>query len=176
MGVDRRDMVVGLVSGSLAAAGTASAEPNVGAGASGADLAAAVAVLQAREEIKELIARYCWHATRGEAAAMAQLYAPDATFETPVDGARKLFVGRTAILGFLEHAAPPNYVHPMVGNHIITVNGAKAAGTCDMRNLTRQPGGGFAHGAGYYDDRFAHDGRAWLFAARRWFPLVNTAT
>jgi hypothetical protein len=172
--VDRRNLFAGLMWGSLASSSAAAAASAPSRKHAPTDLAR-LATVEAREDIKELTARYCWFAARGDAAGIAGLYAADGgAFDIPIDGARRRFVGRDAIRAFLEKAAPPNLVHPLVSNHILQIHGSTAVGTCDMHNLSHPGDGSFVHTAGYYEDRYVFDRGAWYFKARSWFPLVST--
>ena len=137
-----------------------------------ADLAKRLALVEDREAIKELTARYCWHVTRAEAQAVSELYTADGVFEVPgPDGARIETVGRAAILRRLS-SMTPGQVCPIVGNHIIEVAGDEAAGTCAMRNTPRDAEGNFSHVVGFYRDQYRREDGRWLFAARRWFIYV----
>jgi hypothetical protein len=132
-----------------------------------------LATLLAKNEIRELTARYCWCVTRGDAAGIVELFAPDGSFETEMEGGNRRVVGREALLEFYKSVGP-GFVHPLVSNHLTTVDGSRARGTCDMRNLMRQPDGSYHHAAGSYEDTFVHDGKAWKFQSRLWITLVQT--
>jgi len=125
--------------------------------------------LLAREAVRELRARYGWHAARGDYEAIVGLFAPDGMFEVKYDGARRQLRGREAIRAFLQATMAPGMVFPMIHNDIVTVEGDEAYGTCAMESRSPDGKGGFS---GYYHDRARrHEGR-WLFSERRWFFYV----
>jgi hypothetical protein len=130
-----------------------------------------IAVLEAREEIKELRARYGWFAARGEAKNIAGLFAPDGIFEQMIDGARRAFKGRDAIHAALSAVMTPGMVFPLIHNDIIVVRGDEATGTCAMESKTSAKAAeAFPQGmVGYYHDRMQRIGGRWYFAERRWF-------
>lgn len=128
--------------------------------------------LAAREEIKELRARYGWHAARGDYDRVAELFTPAGLFEATADGRRSAHRGREAIRAYLAGSIAPGVVFPMIHNEIITIDGDQAFGTCAMQSRSPLPGQpGFS---GYYHDRAeVCDGR-WLFAERRFFFYTPT--
>lgn len=131
-----------------------------------------VAILEAREQIKELRASYGWHASRGHREGVANLFEPDGVFELKIEGERRRHVGREAILDLLNRSMWPDMVFPVLHNHIIDVRGDEARGSCVMEARTKaRVAEAFPNGfLGYYHDyvRRQPDGR-WLFAERRWF-------
>jgi hypothetical protein len=132
------------------------------------DIEARVAVLEAREAIKEQRARYGWHIARGHHEAVANLFTPDGVYESLQDGKRERCDGREAILSLLRRMLKPAILYPMLHNHIIEVDGDLAWGSCAMEaRLAPELGQGFA---GYYLDRLARqpDG-GWLFTGRLWY-------
>jgi hypothetical protein len=126
--------------------------------------------LAAREEIKELRARYGWHVARGDYDRIAELFTPAGVFEVLNDGRRTAYRGREAIRALLASRAAPGQLFPMIHNEIITVDGDHAFGSCAMQSLSPLPGQpGFS---GYYHDRFeVREGR-WLFTERRFFFYI----
>ncbi len=137
-----------------------------------ADLGRRLALLEDREAIRELTARYCWLVTRGEAEAVSALYTADGVFEVPApDGGRHETVGRAAIFQRLA-SVRPGQVCPIVGNHIIAVTGDEAVGTCAMRNTPRDVEGNLSQVVGFYRDQYRREDGGWRFAARRWFIYV----
>ena len=131
------------------------------------DLETRIALLESREEIKELTARYCWHVVRGEGRAVSELYVPDGAFEIPSEGKRLRFEGREAIANRLAALTPAKEV-PIVACHIIEIDGDEASATCAMRNT---PASGTLL-VGFYYDKFRRENGKWYFAERRWFTYV----
>ncbi len=126
-----------------------------------------IAEIEAREAVRELRARYGWHAARGQAAEIAALFAPDGIFEFSTREARHRLVGRAAIAAALARHMSPLAVIPLLHNHTVTVKGDEAWGTCAMetRVAPAYPGGF----AGYYHDWARKLEEGWRFTERRWF-------
>jgi len=123
----------------------------------------------AREAVRELRARYGWHAARGDYEGIVGLFAPDGLFELSYDGARRQLHGREAIRDFLAATMVPGIVFPMIHNDIVSVDGNEAYGTCAMESRSPDGKGGFS---GYYHDKARREGDRWLFSERRWFFYV----
>lgn len=126
-----------------------------------------MATLEAREAIRELRARYGWHAARGEYGMVAGLFTEDGVFEFTGLGSRQAFSGRDAILAMLARTMTPRMVFPFIHNDIIAVDGDEATGTCTM-DTNIAPG----HAAGligYYHDRARRVDGLWRFSRRCWF-------
>jgi hypothetical protein len=134
------------------------------------DLATRIAVLEAREHVKELRARYAWFAARGQFEGIASLFAVDGVFEAFTGTARQRFSGQAAIREFLSRSmTSAGMVFPMIHNHIIEVRGDEAVGTCAMESRAT-PGGPYPNGfAGYYHDRARRVNGRWLFTERCWY-------
>lgn len=126
-----------------------------------------MADLEAREAVRELRARYGWHAARGEFDAVADLFTEDGVFEFSGLGERRSFDGRAAIRDMLGRTMTPRMVFPFIHNDIIAVDGDEAVGTCSM-DTNIAPG--YAAGLiGYYHDRARRVAGVWRFSLRRWF-------
>jgi len=131
-----------------------------------------LAVLEAREQIKELRYTYAWYASRGQREKIAGLFMPDGIFNLRSGDQRICLRGREEILAYLEKSMWPHMIFPILHNHVIDVDGDEAVGTCVMEARTREKIAEFFPDGflGYYHDRAVRqsDGR-WLFAERRWF-------
>jgi hypothetical protein len=126
-----------------------------------------IAEIEAREEIKELRARYGWYAVRGQYAGIAGLFAPDGIFEFGTPSGRNRLVGREAISAALARLVTPSAVMPMLHNHTISIVGEEAHGTCAMESRVAP---NYASGfVGYYHDKLHRFESGWLFTERRWF-------
>src|SRR5271163_2099988 len=88
-------------------------------------------LVEDREEIKELKAKYCWYATRGEWSGVADLFVEDSIFDARAPGSAPVhWEGRAEILrNFLE--INPK-VMPLILNEIIEITGEEAVSTCTM--------------------------------------------
>jgi len=126
-----------------------------------------VSVLEAREAVRELRARYGWHAARGEYRQISELFTADGVFEFSGLGERQAFRGRQSIRDMLGTTMTPQMVFPFIHNDIIIVNGSEASGTCTMdTNIAPGRDRGLL---GYYHDKARSEGGIWLFSERRWF-------
>jgi hypothetical protein len=124
--------------------------------------------LAAREQIKELRARYGWHAARGDYEGIVSLFAPNGVFECLVEEKeRRQFRGHEEIRTFLQRATFPGIVFPMIHNDIISINGDQAVGSCAMESRCSAPN--LPLFGGYYHDKARNFGGKWLFTERRFF-------
>lgn len=131
-----------------------------------------LAVLEAREKVKELRATYAWHAARGQREGIANLFLPDGVFEVNNGEERVRMTGPAEILAFLEKTMWPDMIFPIIHMHVIETDGETATGTCVMEARTKGiPAERYPNGfLGYYHDRAVKiaDG-SWRWAERRWF-------
>jgi uncharacterized protein (TIGR02246 family) len=118
-----------------------------------------------REEIKELTAHYAHGVARGEGAKVAELFTDDGVFinELP-DTAPTVVRGREALNKFYG-AIKRNTALPCIHNHLITLAGDEATGTCSIEvRITRNNQSMI--GSGYYEDRFRRENGRWKFVER----------
>ncbi|HEV8718356.1 MAG TPA: nuclear transport factor 2 family protein [Candidatus Binatia bacterium] len=119
-----------------------------------------------REEIKELTARYAHGVARGEGAAVAALFTDDGVFTNSINSADPPTVvrGREALQKFYGNIKR-NTALPCIHNHLITITGDEATGTCSIEvRITRSQQSMI--GSGYYEDRFRRENGRWKFAER----------
>ncbi|MGE0680381.1 MAG: nuclear transport factor 2 family protein [Candidatus Binatia bacterium] len=118
-----------------------------------------------REEIKELTARYAHGVARGEGVKVAELFTDDGVFINHIPDAPQTVVrGREALDKFYG-AIKRNTALPCIHNHLITVTGDEATGTCSIEvRITRNNQSMI--GSGYYDDRFRRENGRWKFVER----------
>ncbi len=119
-----------------------------------------------REEIKELTARYAHGVARGEGAKVAELFTDDGVFinrlnpDQPPTEVR----GREALQKFYG-AIKRNFALPCIHNHLITLAGDEATGTCSIEVRITQKQQSII-GSGYYEDRFRRENGRWKFVVR----------
>ncbi len=123
-------------------------------------------VLEEKDAIRELMARYCFCFDNGEFDQWLQLFTEDGVFDL---GARGRFSGRETLRNFLK-AIPLTNGLPMmkhcVMNSIVSVDGDRA--TAQSYVVVVQ--GGAQLGltvAGRYEDHVAKVGGAWRFTERK---------
>ena len=131
-------------------------------------------VLEEKDAIRELLARYCFHFDAGEFDQWLELFTEDGVFDL---GSRGRFAGREALRSFLK-VVPLTDGLPMirhcVTNVIIDVQGEQAT----AHSYVLVVRGGAALGvlaAGRYADQLTKQGGAWRFRERKvYFDLMAT--
>jgi ketosteroid isomerase-like protein len=123
-------------------------------------------VLEEKDAIRELIARYCFLFDLGRFDEWAETFAEDAVFE--VQGMFK-FEGRESIREFTKHvpknaAGLPGMKHCTL-NHMIEVEGERATASCYLL-LVREGTPLHVDIAGRYEDELVKRSGRWLFARR----------
>ncbi|HYL58063.1 MAG TPA: nuclear transport factor 2 family protein [Candidatus Acidoferrales bacterium] len=127
-----------------------------------------IQVLEDREEIKELTARYCWHVTHGEGEAVANLFTDDGVLDV-TGGDFKAVRGREALLKFYRASVREKEVAiPFIQNHIIVIEGDSAHGTCAIEARFSRNGESVT-AAGYYEDKYRRERGRWRFVERKIF-------
>ncbi len=118
-----------------------------------------------REELKELTAHYAHGVARGEGAKVAELFTDDGVFINDLpDTAPTVVRGREALNKFYG-AIKRNTALPCIHNHLITLAGDEATGTCSIEvRITRNNQSMI--GSGYYEDRFRRENGRWKFVER----------
>ena len=122
--------------------------------------------VEARESIRDLVARYNANGDAGRFDAMLELFAENAVLEVPGQELR----GRQEIRDFFESVArdpkrrPVRLLRHFIATHQVDIDGEDAArGRCYYQVLTEN---GLDHWGRYVDVYVKHDG-CWLFAARK---------
>jgi 3-phenylpropionate/cinnamic acid dioxygenase small subunit len=125
-------------------------------------------VLEEKEAIRELQARYCFHFDNGEFDQWLELFTPDGVFDL---GRLGRHAGREALRTFLQSIPLTNGLPRMkhcVMNSIVTVQQEAA----QAQSYVVVVGGGEKLGitiAGRYEDRLVKSAGAWRFAERKVF-------
>ena len=123
-------------------------------------------VLEEKDAIRELIARYSFHIDRSDFDAWADTFTEDGVFE--VSGLMR-FEGRSSIREFGNHI--PKNERGQTGmmhytmNQIIEVSGDTAKATCYLL-LVREGTPLQTDIAGRYEDELVKQGGRWLFKSR----------
>jgi hypothetical protein len=124
--------------------------------------------LSAREEIRDLVARYNANGDTGRFAQVMELFAPDAVMD-PGEG--RVYTGTDEIIEIFtgardgaDYGDQPVYLRHMTATHQIDViDQSNATGRCYYQVLTAV---GLDHWGRYIDEYKVVDGR-WRFARRR---------
>lgn len=121
--------------------------------------------MQDKDEIRELLARYCFHLDAEEFEAMAALFTPDGVWETAFGTGR----GRDGIIVQARSIASgprPRRVH-LTTNIVIDLNGDSATVRSNWVLFQNTPAGpAIGSGGAYFDHVVKQDGQ-WLFRHRR---------
>ena len=133
-----------------------------------------MSILEDKDAIRELLARYCFHFDNGEFEEWLQLFTGDAVFDL---GARGRFTGHEDLRRFLR-TIPLIGGLPMmrhcVMNSIITVDGGRATARSYVVVIA---GGAAAVGvtiAGRYEDGLIKSAGVWRFGERKvLFDLIG---
>ena len=132
-----------------------------------------LAVLEAKDEIRELTARYCLAVAEGEAETIVDMFTADGVFKMRDQdhaGTEALRTMYTAVAG----SVTPK---PFIQNHVIEVNGDDATGRCGVEIRMVHKGEAYTVAGHYFDTYRKVDGR-WRFAERdfrtyHWVPLAK---
>jgi ketosteroid isomerase-like protein len=126
-------------------------------------------LLEEKDAIRELIARYCFYIDLAKYDEWAGTFTEDGVFE--VSGLFR-FDGRAAIRAFAEHI--PKNAQGLTGmkhctmNQVIDVSGDRATATCYLL-MIREGAPLHVDIAGRYEDELVKQSGRWLFARRTAF-------
>jgi len=116
-----------------------------------------------REAIRDLACRYAHHVWQKQGAAAAELFTEDGEMDT---GEPPVLRGRAALLEAYERMLGDGQFQPFVSNHVISLAGDEASGTCYL-DLRSTSDGRSMIGSGYYHDRYQRVDGEWKFRSRR---------
>ncbi len=130
-----------------------------------------LAVLEAKDEIRELTAKYCFAVAEGDAAGIIDLFCTDGVFSMR----DREWAGQQGLRALYDGAAAGVTPKPYIQNHIIEVNGDDATGRCGVEIRMVNKGQAITVAGHYFDTYRKVDGR-WRFARRdfkifHWVPL-----
>lgn len=126
-------------------------------------------ILEAKDEIRELTARYCHGVVDGDAARIVDLFCEDGIFRTH----NLAPSGREALLEFYSAGVGGKTHKPFVQNHVIEFqDDTHAQGRCSVEIRVLVDGEAYTQ-AGHYQDEYRKvDGR-WRFAERHYIRYHN---
>ena len=124
---------------------------------------ARIAELEAKDEIRELTARYCHAVVDGDANTIVTLFCQDGAFRMRKTGAE----GREALAEFYKGLAGQTH-KPFIQNHVIEFQSTtQATGRCSVEIRIVQDGVAYTAAGHYFDSYRLEDGK-WRFAERRY--------
>jgi uncharacterized protein (TIGR02246 family) len=118
-----------------------------------------------KEEIRELLARYCYALDDGRFEDMAALFTPDGVWETAFGTG----TGRDGIVAQAQSIATgprPRRVH-LTTNIVVDLDGDTATARSNWLLFQNGPEGPVIGSGGAYEDRLVKAGGRWFFAHRR---------
>lgn len=124
-----------------------------------------LALLEAKEAIREAISNYAFYADTGRYEEWADLFTQDGVFDA---GARGRAQGWEQLIAFLKgrHGPQGPKSRHYIVNHAIQVSGNEAVARSYVA-VTNEDGDTSLFGAGTYDDRLRKEGDRWRFVERK---------
>ena len=114
------------------------------------NLEARIAELEAKDEIRELTARYCHAVTDGDGLAIVDLFCTDGVFRMR----HKVVAGHTELKDFYVNGVGGQTHKPFIQNHVIEIESdSEASGRCSVEIRIAQDGEAYT-GAGHYIGRY----------------------
>jgi len=132
-------------------------------------------VLEDKEEIRDLITRYCLYIDSGRYDEWVRCFTDDGVFDSPILGR---WQGKTALRQFTEKyrawtgAAQPRHC---VMNVLINVEGSHATGECYLLMTHAAEGKTELIISGRYEDQIEKVNGKWLFKERKVRPDTRPA-
>ena len=124
-----------------------------------------------RDEIAELVHRYCDAVTRLDPAAWASTWADDAWWDL---GKGRLTTGKAAIVAYWHDAiAQMEMVVQMAHNGSVTIDGDTASGRWYISEHVQRKSGELGILLAWYDDTYARHEGAWRFTSRKLTALYH---
>lgn len=126
------------------------------------ELAAKIARLEAKDEIRELTARYCHGVVDGDADTIVSLFCTEGTFRSHTFSP----TGHEALLEFYRSGVGGRTHKPFIQNHVIEFSDENhATGRCSVEIRVLQDGLAYTQ-AGHYHDTYRRENGVWKFVER----------
>ncbi len=128
-----------------------------------------LATLEAKDEIRELTARYCHAVVDGDADTIVELFCEDGVFRSHTLAPE----GRTALHEFYAGGVGGKTHKPFVQNHVIEFEDENhAKGRCSVEIRVLADGEAYTQ-AGHYFDKYRKVDNRWRFAERHYIRYHN---
>lgn len=128
-----------------------------------------LATLEAKDEIRELTARYCHAVVEGDADTIVGLFCEDGVFRAHTLAP----AGREALREFYAGVVGANTYKPFIQNHVIEFEDkTHASGRCSVEIRVLQDGEAYTQ-AGHYLDKYRKVDGSWRFAERHYIRYHN---
>ncbi len=126
-------------------------------------------MLAAKDEIRELTARYCHGVVDGDAETIVALFCNDGVFRSHTLAPS----GREALLAFYGGGVGGKTHKPFVHNHVIEFDDDdNAVGRCSVEIRVWQDGEAYTQ-SGHYHDRYQKEEGKWRFKERHYVRYHN---
>ncbi len=128
-----------------------------------------LARLEAKDEIRELTARYCHAVVDGDAETIVRLFCTDGVFRSHTLAPQ----GHSELRDFYTGGVGGRTHKPFVQNHVIELaSDDEAHGRCSVEIRVMQDGVAYTQ-AGHYLDRYRKENGRWRFAERHYHRYHN---
>ncbi len=125
--------------------------------------------LAAKDEIRELTARYCHAVVDGDADQIVSLFCEDGMFRSHTLAPQ----GHGALLEFYSAGVGEQTHKPFVQNHVIEFeDDDNAQGRCSVEIRVWQDNRSYTQ-SGHYHDRYRRENGRWRFAERHYVRYHN---
>ncbi|MBS03300.1 MAG: hypothetical protein CMQ24_11415 [Gammaproteobacteria bacterium] len=132
------------------------------------DTEARLARLEAKDEIRELTARYCHAVTDGDADRIVAFFCRDGVFRAHTSAPK----GHDELRAFYQAVAGQTH-KPFIQNHVIEFQDEEhATGRCSVEIRVMQDGRAYTQ-AGHYHDTYRREDGVWRFAERHYHRYHN---
>jgi hypothetical protein len=116
-----------------------------------------------RETIRDLACLYAHYVWQRQADAAVELFTEGGEMDT---GDGSILRGRAELLEAYRRMLGDGMFQPFVHNHVITLSGDEASGTCYL-DLRATIEGRSMIGSGWYEDQYLRVDGEWKFQSRR---------
>jgi SnoaL-like domain len=127
---------------------------------------------QDKDDIREVLAKYCTFGDNGRFQELAALFAEDGVWEGKMGKAQ----GRAEIEALMLRTNPPPGQGPvrrhLVTNIVIAVEGTLASVQSTFLMLRESETGPMIGAVGAYNDRLSRESGSWLFRSRKVTPEI----
>ncbi len=133
-----------------------------------------IQVLEDKDAIRELTAKYCYAVVRQDSQALLNMFTEDGEFHMPP---QFNFRGREQLAQLYQDKIEEVGPKPFIQNHVIQIDGDTATGNCAVEIRLVDEGKAFT-ACGHYDDVYRRINGEWKFARRdfelyHWVPLAE---
>lgn len=133
-----------------------------------------IQILEDKDEIRELTAKYCYAVVAQDSVALVNMFTEDGVFDMSPD---MHFEGRAELTELYTAKIGDVGPKPFIQSHVVKVDGDNATGNCavEIRLIDK---GQAVTACGHYNDTYRRVDGEWKFAHRdfqlyHWVPLAQ---